>query len=47
MTRRNSDVIAEQKAEVKAIVEKLNARIKELVKDNDIDSLTAGLLAME
>lgn len=47
MTRRNSDVISEQKAEVKAIVEKLNARIKELVKDNDIDSLTAGLLAME
>jgi len=47
MTRRNADVIAEGKAEVKAIVEKLNARIKELVKDNDIDSLTAGLLAME
>jgi hypothetical protein len=47
VTRRNADVIAEQKAEVKAIVEKLNARIKELVKDNDIDSLTAGLLAME
>jgi hypothetical protein len=47
MTRRNADVIAEQKSEIKAIVEKINKRVKELVKDNDIDGLTACLLAME
>ena len=47
VTRRNADVIAENKAEIKAIVDKINARIKELVKDGDVDALTACLLAME
>ena len=47
VTRRNADVIAEGKAEIKAIVDKINARVKELVKDGDIDTLTSGLLAME
>ena len=47
VTRRNADVIAENKAEIKAIVDKINARVKELVKDGDIDTLTSGLLAME
>ena len=47
VTRRNADVIAEGKAEIKVIVDKINARIKELVKDGDVDALTAGLLAME
>ena len=47
VTRRNADVIAENKAEIKAIVDKINARIKELVKDGDVDTLTACLLAME
>ncbi len=47
VTRRNADVIKEEKAEIKAIVEKINKRVKELVKDNDIDALTACLLAME
>ena len=47
VTRRNADVIAESKAEIKVIVDKINARIKELVKDGDIDTLTACLLAME
>ena len=47
ITRRDADGIAERKAEIKVIVDKINARIKELVKDNDIDSLTSGLLAME
>jgi hypothetical protein len=47
MTRRNADVIKEQKSEIQAIVDKINKRVKELVKDNDIDSLTACLLAME
>ena len=47
ITRRDADGIAERKAEIKVIVDKINARVKELVKDNDIDSLTSGLLAME
>jgi len=47
VTRRNADVIAENKAEIKVIVDKINARIKELVKDGDVDALTACLLAME
>jgi flagellar biosynthesis/type III secretory pathway protein FliH len=47
VTRRNADVIAENKAEIKTIVDKINARIKELVKDGDVDALTACLLAME
>jgi hypothetical protein len=47
VTRRNADVIAEGKAEIKVIVDKINARIKELVKDGDVDALTACLLAME
>jgi hypothetical protein len=47
MTRRNADVLAESKAEIKALVDKINKRVKELVKDGDVDALTACLLAME
>ena len=47
ITRRDADGIAERKAEIKVIVDKINARVKELVKDGNIDSLTSGLLAME
>jgi len=49
LTRRNADALDAQKAELKAIVEKINARVKELVKQGDDDAmntLTRAVLAL-